>query len=260
MEEKCDRKYSRVVCLNCGTECDGKYCPNCGQSTAVGRLTAKNLAVYCSSGLLRVNSTFFSTIGNLICRPWKVVGEFVAGKRVRYTPPFLMLVLLVFYDLLFSKWCGILPVLDMDFIATQSELVQSVAAIVSFLIDNQTITSLILIIPILFAVRLAYRKAGAGRHNWVEYMFAGVFFLCLLYISDIILLPIIWVMGDDSISVPEYYTVLLGGISLYKVFPDSIVKSIKRMALFVFYSIVFGSVYIVGIGAIIYNIAELMSK
>ena len=167
MEENCDRN-EKNVCLNCGTECEGRFCPNCGQSTAVGRLTAKNLALYCSAGLLRVNSTFFKTIGALLWHPWVVIGEFVHGKRVRYTPPFVLLVLLVFYDLLFTKWLGLKPVRDEVFLSQQSQLLQAVDKILRFFVDNETITALILMLPVLLAVRLAYRKAGARRYNWVE--------------------------------------------------------------------------------------------
>ena len=252
MEENCDRN-EKNVCLNCGTECEGRFCPNCGQSTAVGRLTAKNLALYCSAGLLRVNSTFFKTIGALLWHPWVVIGEFVHGKRVRYTPPFVLLVLLVFYDLLFTKWLGLKPVRDEVFLSQQSQLLQAVDKILRFFVDNETITALILMLPVLLAVRLAYRKAGARRYNWVEYMFAGVFVLCILYSADLITLPLQWLWGWSSSQMSWTYTMIIGALALFKV-----LKSIKRLLLFFFYSIVFGLTYLMIIGSIIFSAAVFL--
>ena len=257
MEENCDRN-EKNVCLNCGTECEGRFCPNCGQSTAVGRLTAKNLALYCSAGLLRVNSTFFKTIGALLWHPWVVIGEFVHGKRVRYTPPFVLLVLLVFYDLLFTKWLGLKPVRDEVFLSQQSQLLQAVDKILRFFVDNETITALILMLPVLLAVRLAYRKAGARRYNWVEYMFAGVFVLCILYSADLITLPLQWLCGWSSSQMSLTYTMIIGALALFKVFSGRVIKSIKRLLLFFFYSIVFGLTYLMIIGSIIFSAAVFL--
>lgn len=254
MEENCDRNPKRV-CLNCGTECEGKYCPNCGQSTAVGRLTAKNLAQYCSAGLLRVNSTFFKTIGALLWHPWVVIGEFIRGKRVRYTPPFVLLVLLVFYDLLFTKWLGLKPVRDEVFLSQQSDQLQAVDKILRFFVDNETITALILILPVLLAVRLAYRKAGARRYNWVEYMFAGVFVLCIIYSVDVIALPLEWLWNWSSSQTSSIYVMLICSVALLKVFSGSIIKSLKRLALFFFYCTIFGLTNLIIIGALIYSVA-----
>lgn len=258
MEENCDRKEKKV-CLNCGTGCEGKYCPNCGQSTAVGRLTAKNLALYCSAGLLRVNSTFFKTIGALLWHPWVVIGEFIRGKRVRYTPPFVLLVLLVFYDLLFTKWLGLKAVRDEVFLSQQPDMLQAVDKILRFFADNETITALILMLPLLLAVRLAYRKAGARRYNWVEYMFAGVFVLCILYSVDVIALPMQWLWGWSSSQISWTYSMAIGSVALFKVFGGPVIKSIRRLMLFFFYSIVFGLTYLTIIGSIIFSAAMTMT-
>ena len=256
MEELCDKKRNeKQVCLNCGTECGGRYCPECGQSLAVGRLTAKNLAEYCSAGLLRVNSTFFRTMGNLLVRPWMVVKNFIGGKRVRYTPPFLMLVLLVSYSLLFSRWLGLTAKRNDEFLEEQPEMTQHIDTILRFFTDNEAITALLLILPVLLSVRLAYRKAGAGRYNWVEYMFAGVFFLCLVYSVDVIALPTEWLWNWSSSKISATYVLLLGSIALWKAFPGPVWRSLKRLMLFFFYTFTFGLLYLVIVGSLIFSTA-----
>ena len=259
IDAKCAVKKSLKVCLNCGTESVGRFCPECGQSLAVGRLTAKNLAEYCSAGLLRVNTTFFKTMGCLLVRPWVVIKDFIDGKRVRYTPPFVMLVLLVFYDILFMRWLGLAARRDEAFLKQQPEMMQNIDAIVRFFTENEAVTALLLILPVLFAVRLAYRKVGAGRHNWVEYMFAGVFFLCLIYSVDVIALPLQWLWGWSSSQISAFYVAALGSIALWRAFPGPVWKSLKRLMLFFFYTVTFGLFYLAIIGFIIFSVATSIS-
>ena len=113
-------------------------------------------------------------------------------------------------------------------------------------------------LPVLLAVRLAYRKAGARRYNWVEYMFAGVFVLCILYSADLIALPLQWLCGWSSSQMSWTYTMIIGVLALFKVFSGRVIKSIKRLLLFFFYSIVFGLTYLMIIGSIIFSAAVFL--
>lgn len=245
------REQKKVICMNCGTECYGKFCPECGQITSVGRLTAKNLAVYSALGIFRVNMVFFRTAGMLLVCPWKVIKEFLKGKRVRYSQPFVMLVLLVFYDLLLSKWLGLLPVRDETFLAQQSDVVKAIDMCVKFFTENETFTALISMFPILLAVRLAYRKGGGDRFNWVEYMFAGVFMLCMIYTISVLMDPIEYFGLIDGKDVCTGYAFIMGNLALLKAFPCKSVKAVWRLFHFWLYASVFSLVYLIIISIIV---------
>lgn len=54
------------------------------------------------SGLLRINRGFLFTAKHLLFHPWKVIREYLKGKRVNYTSPVNMLVILCFLGTLVS--------------------------------------------------------------------------------------------------------------------------------------------------------------
>lgn len=90
-------------CLNCHTEYEGHYCPECGQSAKTSRFTVKSAL----SNTLDVwgmgSRSLPRTIWHLLIRPGQMIGDYLDGKRMPYFPPVKMLfVLCVFYALITS--------------------------------------------------------------------------------------------------------------------------------------------------------------
>src|SRR5213082_3221178 len=74
-------------CENCGAELTGHYCAQCGQAAVDYRRSFRYVIADVLDSFLNWDSKFFTTIGLLIVKPWRLTNEFLAGKRVRYLHP-----------------------------------------------------------------------------------------------------------------------------------------------------------------------------
>ena len=74
-------------CENCGAELTGHYCAQCGQAAVDYRRSFRYVIADVLDSFLNWDSKFFTTIGLLIVKPWRLTNEFLAGKRVRYVNP-----------------------------------------------------------------------------------------------------------------------------------------------------------------------------
>jgi len=72
----------------------GPFCAQCGQHAVDYRRSFGRVFLDALDSFLNWDSKFFSTIGLLLVRPWRLTIDFLAGKRVRYVNP-LRLYLLV---------------------------------------------------------------------------------------------------------------------------------------------------------------------
>ena len=92
-----------TICLNCGTEFEGKFCPECGQSAETGRFTMKFIWENLLAAFISKDGGIWFTLKNLFTRPSAMVVEILNGKRRRYFSPFPMLIaVLTIYILLAS--------------------------------------------------------------------------------------------------------------------------------------------------------------
>lgn len=90
-------------CLNCGTEFEGKFCPECGQSAETGRFTFKFIWENLIAAILGRDGGIWFTLKNLFSRPGAMIVDILNGKRRRYFSPFPMLFfVLTVYILLFT--------------------------------------------------------------------------------------------------------------------------------------------------------------
>jgi hypothetical protein len=74
-------------CENCGAELQGHWCAHCGQPAIEYRRSFRHLVADLLNEFLNWDSKFFTTIGLLLLKPWRLTNEFLAGKRVRYVNP-----------------------------------------------------------------------------------------------------------------------------------------------------------------------------
>lgn len=74
-------------CENCGAELQGHWCAKCGQPAIEYRRSFRHVVSDLLNEFLNWDSKFFTTIGLLIVKPWRLTNEFLAGKRVSYVNP-----------------------------------------------------------------------------------------------------------------------------------------------------------------------------
>lgn len=90
-------------CLNCGTEFNGKFCPECGQRADTERFTIKAMVKNLIMTMLSIDGGVWVTIKSLFTRPSQMIIDILEGKRKKYFSPFPMLLLtLSLYIVIFS--------------------------------------------------------------------------------------------------------------------------------------------------------------
>jgi hypothetical protein len=79
-----------LKCKSCGAESTGKYCPNCGQSMIIKRLSFHELIHEAFHFFTHLEKGFLYTLKMLLVSPGKMQKEYVEGDRVRHQKPFSM--------------------------------------------------------------------------------------------------------------------------------------------------------------------------
>ena len=77
-----------VVCQNCDTKFDGKFCPNCGQSVKDYDKPFSFIFYNFAGDFFAFDTRFFRTIITLLLKPGFLTKEYFEGRRVKYAPPF----------------------------------------------------------------------------------------------------------------------------------------------------------------------------
>ena len=103
-------------CLNCGAPVSGKHCTQCGQASDVHVLSMKEVAGDVTHSLLHLDSRVWSTLRLLMLRPGELTREFIAGRHLKYLPPFRLYLAV---SILFFAVSALLP--DSDFLGLDAK-------------------------------------------------------------------------------------------------------------------------------------------
>ena len=80
--------YKNLICKNCETKFDGKFCPNCGQSVTDYDKPFSFIIYNFTGDFFAFDTRFFHTFVALLFKPGFLTKEYFDGKRVKYAPPF----------------------------------------------------------------------------------------------------------------------------------------------------------------------------
>ena len=98
------------TCKNCSYPTDNKFCPQCGQKTAVSRFTMKQLLHDFIHGFFHVDHGILYTARELILRPGRTLRNYLHGHRIGLFNPFTYILLLGGISAVFLKqfhWQGL---------------------------------------------------------------------------------------------------------------------------------------------------------
>lgn len=84
-----------MKCLNCGNECEGDFCCNCGQKTSTRRFQTGEILRNIIISVIGGDNKLLFTCRYLLTRPGHMIREYILGKRISYYSPAPLLVSLV---------------------------------------------------------------------------------------------------------------------------------------------------------------------
>ena len=163
-------------CKNCDTSFDTNFCPQCGQSADVKRITMAGFVSEFSEGVFQVNHGLFYTLSELFVRPGYTLREYLRGKRKDHFKPLPYLITFSTLYFIASRLFGGNTWMN-DFIFGfenfDDNSQQTVAPIFfAWLSQNFAYASLLLLPIFAFASYLAFRNRG---FNYAEHAVINAF-------------------------------------------------------------------------------------
>ncbi len=92
-----------IICKNCGTRFEGKFCSNCSQSSDTGKIDLRYLRQELLKTFIRFDSGFIYTTKKLFQNPGKALLEYINGARIKYLRPFSYLIIIAGTDILLAS-------------------------------------------------------------------------------------------------------------------------------------------------------------
>ena len=194
-----------TTCLNCGTEFEGNFCPECGQDARTSRFTLQFIWSNLFVAILGRDGGIGYTIKNLFSRPGKMIVEILEGKRRKYVSPFPTLFLaLTLYVLIFTatgtknidlnmpeEWDTELTVkvgdktteIDNNSTAVKQMLQKGSQLVTNgykFYLNHYTLCYMLTLPLFVIVTRRCYGKENRKRYNQAEYIVAIVYAMVIL--------------------------------------------------------------------------------
>lgn len=226
MEDKSVVEEKKVTkCLNCGTEFEGKFCPQCGQSADTKRFTVRFIFENLLRAILSNDGGVWITLKSLFTRPGQMMVDIINGKRKSYFSPFPMLFLaLSLYVIIFtftgSKEIDFDHIWDDEIVTventeevTHEQMVADKTKIfiknALKLYGNHYTAAFILTIPVyILAARVSYGRKNRKKYNWGEYCIPIVYSLILLVLYRC-LMSIVYYFSPDIADKMQDWIILL---------------------------------------------------
>ncbi len=91
-----DFDYDNVVCKNCETHFNGKFCPECGQAIKDYDKPFGFIFYNFLGDFFSFDTRFIRSFGSLLVKPGFLTFEYFNGRRVKYAPPFRIFIFVSF--------------------------------------------------------------------------------------------------------------------------------------------------------------------
>ena len=276
-EEQCETTNT-VTCLNCGTEFEGKFCPECGQSAETGRFTMKFVWENILAAFISKDGGIWFTLKNLFTRPGAMNVEILNGKRRRYFSPFPMLIFVLSVYILLASLTGsrdsfrkaeqtytnteitkdnesVEQSSDVEQNKEYSERFNQVERMVGKCLkvyNNHYTVIFMLTLPLfLFAARVCYGKSNRKRYYRAEYLVAITYSMVMVVLYRCLVSLIYPISQSFSESMGDFMPLVIAvafTVCFRKMMGFSIAKTVWRSLLTVaLYYFTLGFIALVGI-------------
>lgn len=273
-------EVKNTTCLNCGTEFEGKFCPECGQKADTGRFTMRFIFENLVAAFTSKDGGLWFTLKNLFSRPGAMIVDNLNGKRRRYFSPFpLLFFALTVYILLYSvtgsrndmkqlekeymeveKESGADPMAEITItdadgnekpISVRKQKIDKIIGQGIKFYNNYYTTIFMLTLPFfLFATRACYGKNNRKRYFRAEYLVAITYSMVMVVLYRCLVSLVYLFSPDVSETMGEWvFLVIVAAFTacFHKMLGFSIAKTAWRSLLaVVFYYIIMGFVLIFG--------------
>lgn len=186
-------------CQNCGTEFQGNFCPNCGQSAATSRFTFLQTAKQLLFMFTKFDDTFWHTSFELFTRPGHMVRDYLRGHRVEYLRPVQLLICLVTIYLIVVHLCfgdnavahtSIFNNVESVDKILKNETANMAIALAEKALNNMVVSALMNITLLAFCTYWSFRRIKEGKaYNFAEHFYAMCYLQCIYMIICFVILP-----------------------------------------------------------------------
>ena len=182
-------------CLNCGTEVEQNFCPNCGQKTSFQRYTIKQILNDFFHTLTHVDSGILFLIKEQFFRPGMVVNEYIKGKRKKYFNPFQYMILGVAVVTFFTVNLdlGLSLFGNLTITGENAEIIKQ--NFTSFFYKYINIILMLTVPLIAFYSRIFFRKSG---FNYAEHLVLNTFTSAQRHLFFLITVPFLYFFRHHS--------------------------------------------------------------
>ena len=270
-----DKEQQVTKCLNCNTEFQGKFCPECGQRADTKRFTIRFIFTNLLQAILSNDGGVWTTLKSLFTRPGAMVVDILNGKRKSYFSPFPMLFLtLSLYVVIFTftgskdiDYDNLLNDDNTEVVVNDGEQTNEQVIVdkaKNFIINalkfysNHYTAAFILTIPVyILAARLSYGKKNRKKYNWGEYCIPIVYSLILLVLYRCVM-SIVYYFSPEIADKMEDWIILLNIVVFTACFKNMFEFRIVKMVWRSFLTIVVYWMLFIIIAMMIAGIAAII--
>ncbi len=83
-----------IICKNCQTHFEGKFCNQCGQPSDTQKIDHKYIGTELQKTFIRLDAGFLYTTKYLFKNPGKAISTYIEGKRIHHIRPFSYILIL----------------------------------------------------------------------------------------------------------------------------------------------------------------------
>lgn len=232
--------YSQNECNNCGESFEGAFCPRCGQSASIKRLSFNSLILQTADVWGMGNRSMPRLLGHLLSRPGYMIRDYIKGHRQPYFPPiktifilttiYILLVNLLPLNVIDNKIEEVGDNNDKDKMVIHIEDInaketaiyeyrvkKAVSVAYDWFSGHKAISLLVMVVFSALLMRLFFRRSPRmGKLNVTEHFFAQVLIANQFLLLGIIFTLITWRTNPMELYPIPYWLMIVMNVINYR--------------------------------------------